>query len=85
MLNEDLTDRVYDLVKDVKLETTDRAVEMLHDMFPGEEWIEHIILSRDHRSMQELADQITDEAITRRKDGHDDDITVIAMRILNNS
>lgn len=51
----------------------------------GEEWIEHIILSRDHRSMQELADQITDEAITRRKDGHDDDITVIAMRILNNS
>ena len=40
VLNEDLTDRVFDLVKDVKLETTDRAVEMLHDMFPGEKWIE---------------------------------------------
>lgn len=50
----------------------------------GEDWIEHIILSREHRSMQQLADEITDEAITRRKDGHDDDITVIAMRIMNN-
>lgn len=50
----------------------------------GEDWIEHIILSQDHRSMQDLADRITDEAVARRKDGHDDDITVIAMRIMNN-
>ncbi len=51
----------------------------------GEDWIENLILSRDFPSMQQLADSITDEAITRRKDGHDDDITVIAMRIMVNS
>ena len=50
----------------------------------GEDWIERIILSRDHKSMQQLADDITAEAITRRNDGHDDDITVIAMRIISN-
>lgn len=50
----------------------------------GEDWIERMILSRDHRSMQQLADDITGEAVTRRNDGHDDDITVIAMRIISN-
>ena len=50
----------------------------------GEDWIENIILSFEKGSMQELADRITSEAITRRRDGHDDDISVIAVRVLNN-
>ena len=48
----------------------------------GDEWIERMILSWDtSRSMQLLADTIVDEAVSRRTDGHDDDITVIAMQI----
>lgn len=47
----------------------------------GEEWIEHIMMRWEDKSMQELADLINDEATGRRSDGHDDDITVIAMRI----
>lgn len=47
----------------------------------GEEWIEHIISSWEDKSMQQLADLIADEATARRNDGHDDDITVIAMQI----
>lgn len=50
----------------------------------GEDWIENIILTREHQSMQQLADSITSEAIARRNDGHDDDITVIAMKVMNN-
>ncbi len=47
----------------------------------GEEWIEHIIISWEDKSMQQLADLINDEATARRSDGHDDDITVITMQI----
>ena len=48
----------------------------------GEDWIEHIIMSWEDKSMQELAHLINDEATARRHDGHDDDITVIALRLL---
>ena len=47
----------------------------------GEEWIERIINDWENKSMQQLADNIVDEAVSRRTDGHDDDITVIAMQI----
>ena len=48
----------------------------------GEDWIERIIMKwSDDKDMQELAHLINDEAASRREDGHDDDITVIAMRI----
>ncbi len=48
----------------------------------GEDWIERIIMKwGDEKGMQELAHLINDEATSRREDGHDDDITVIAMRI----
>lgn len=47
----------------------------------GDEWIERTILKWEDKSMQELAHLINDEATARRTDGHDDDITVIAMRI----
>lgn len=48
----------------------------------GEQWIERIISKWEDNSMQELANLINDEATARRNDGHDDDITVIAMRII---
>ena len=38
MLNKELTDRVYDMVKDVPLETTDLTREYLQQAYPGEEW-----------------------------------------------
>ncbi len=47
----------------------------------GENWIEKIIGTWEDKTMQELADLLNDEATSRRNDGHDDDITVIAMRI----
>ncbi len=47
----------------------------------GDEWIDRIISTWDDASMQQLCDVITDGAQTRRKDGRDDDITVIAMRL----
>ena len=50
----------------------------------GEDWIDHIISAWDNKSMQQLADHITDEAVSRRTDGHDDDITVIAVRLFHN-
>lgn len=46
----------------------------------GETWISEIIKKWD-KSSQELANLITDEATVRRNDGHDDDITVIAMTV----
>ena len=58
-------------------------VVMLSDgaLATGDDWIEHIISSWENKTMQELADLINDEATSRRNDGHDDDITVIAMKI----
>ena len=38
VLNRDLTDRVYDLTKDIKLESTDRTRKAMKETFAGEEW-----------------------------------------------
>ena len=64
--------------------TRDDIIVMLSDgaTVTGDEWIEHILNSCENKSMQELADIINDEAVSRRNDGHDDDITVIAVKIL---
>ena len=37
-LNPDLTDRVYSLVKDVPMQTTDQTVKFLQREYPEEEW-----------------------------------------------
>lgn len=37
-LNTALTDQVYDLVKDVKVETTKSTARYLAESFPGEKW-----------------------------------------------
>lgn len=61
----------------------DDIIVMVSDgaLSSGLDWIERIILKWKDNSMQELAHLINDEAVARRTDGHDDDITVIAMRI----
>lgn len=61
----------------------DDIIVMVSDgaLSSGEEWIERMILKWEDKSMQELAHLINDEASARRTDGHDDDITVIAMRM----
>lgn len=71
--------------KDISLETDDIVV-MVSDgaVSTGEEWIQRIISSWEQKSMQELAEKITDEATARRHDGHDDDITVIAFKMIPN-
>ena len=38
VLNQELTDTVFGLVKDTPLETTEKASETLKESFPGEEW-----------------------------------------------
>lgn len=64
--------------------TRNDIIIMLSDgaVVTGDDWIEHILDSSENKSMQELADTINDEAVSRRNDGHDDDITVIAVKIL---
>ena len=37
-LNENLTDRVYELVKDIHPKTTERTRKCMKDTFPGEKW-----------------------------------------------
>lgn len=37
-LDQNLTDRVFDKIKDIKLETTERTVSFLEKEYPGEEW-----------------------------------------------
>lgn len=37
-LDQDLTDRVYGLIKDIPMQTTDQTVKFLHEEYPEEEW-----------------------------------------------
>ena len=37
-LDQNLTDRVFNMVKDLKLETTEKTVNFLHKQYPGEAW-----------------------------------------------
>lgn len=46
------------------------------------EWIEKLIMGFHRGSAEDLAARIVEEAATRRKADHDDDITAIAMRVI---
>ncbi len=37
-LNQNLTDRVFELVKDLQLDTTENTMDFLHEQYAGEEW-----------------------------------------------
>ncbi len=71
--------------KDIHLESDDIMV-MVSDgaVSTGDEWIQRLIAAWNQENMQMLAEKITDEATARRHDGHDDDITVIALKIIPN-
>lgn len=62
------------------------AVIMLSDgaVATGDNWLENMIESWDKESSQDFAKKIVSEAKARRTDGYDDDITVIAMRLIEN-
>ena len=47
-------------------------------------WIEKAILSFREGSAQDLSSYIVEEAAKRRNDGHDDDITAIAFKVIEN-
>lgn len=72
--------------EDVTL-TKDDWIVMISDgaLIGPAEWLEKLILSWNNASAEELAAHIVDEAARRRKDGHDDDITAIAMRVVENA
>ena len=66
--------------------TKDDWIVMVSDgvMIGSPEWIEKLILSWREGSAEQLAAQIVNEAQKRRKNDHDDDITAIAMRVVEN-
>lgn len=72
-------------VENMELETGD-IILMMSDgaLSTGEDWIKDKLKNWKDKDVQLLADNIVDESIKRRKDGHDDDITVLAMKILDN-
>lgn len=47
----------------------------------GDEWVLHAVERWDGQVPQELAEDIVTQAITRRSDGHDDDITALVIRM----
>ena len=66
--------------------TEDDLIVMVSDgvMTGSPDWIEKLILSWHKGSAEELAAGIVDEAVKRRKNDRDDDITAIAMRVVEN-
>ena len=66
--------------------TKDDWIVMVSDgvMIGSPEWIERLILTWREGSAEQLAARIVSEAQKRRKNDHDDDITAIAMRVVEN-
>ncbi len=48
------------------------------------EYIEKIFMNHGDSSMEELSQKIVEEAKKHRNDGHDDDITALALRVIEN-
>lgn len=67
--------------------SADDMIVMISDgaLIGSQEWIAKLILSWRGSSAEELASRIVEEARTRRRDDHDDDITAIAMRVVENA
>ncbi len=69
----------------VKLSTGDMVVMVSDGVVNGDEkWLEKLIKSWNEGSCQDLAREVVDEAIRRRNDGREDDITALAMKITDN-
>lgn len=63
---------------DIILMVSDGAV------FYDDKWIENKLCKFSDGDVEEFAASIVDEAKKRRNDGHDDDITAIAIRLIDN-
>lgn len=69
----------------VNLSAGDMVVMVSDGVITGDEkWLEKLIKSWREGSTQELARAVVDEAIKRRGDSPDDDITALAIRITDN-
>lgn len=64
----------------------DDVIVMVSDgaVATGDSWLETMIEGWDDESSQDFAKRVVNEARARRTDGYDDDITVIAMRLIEN-
>ncbi len=64
----------------------DDLVVMVSDgaVATGDGWLESMIESWNGEASQDFAKEVVSEARARRSDGYDDDITVIAMRLIEN-
>ena len=62
------------------------AVVMISDgaVAGDEKWLEDLIRTWNEASCQDFASLVVNEAMKRRKDTHDDDITAIAMKMIYN-
>ncbi|MBQ2944462.1 MAG: SpoIIE family protein phosphatase [Ruminococcus sp.] len=63
------------------------AVVMISDgaVVGDEKWLEDLIRTWKEASCQDFASLVVNEAMKRRKDTHDDDITAIAMKLVENN
>lgn len=69
----------------VNLSSGDMIVMVSDGVITGDEkWLEKLIRSWNRGSTQELARAVVDEAIKRRGESPDDDITALAIRITDN-
>ncbi|MBR1481853.1 MAG: SpoIIE family protein phosphatase [Ruminococcus sp.] len=67
------------------LSAGDMVVMISDGVVTGDEkWLEHLIRTWRQGSAQELAQAVVEEAIRRRAQTKDDDITAVAMRIVEN-
>lgn len=69
----------------VKLSVGDMVVMVSDGAITGDDkWLEKLIKTWNKGSTQELAQAVVEEAIKRRANSRDDDITAVAMRITEN-
>ena len=74
-------------VRDDVVLSADDMVVMISDgaLTGSQEWLSKLLLTWRESSAEELAARIVDEARQRRRGGRDDDITAIAMRVVENA
>lgn len=69
----------------INLSTGDMVVMVSDGVVTGDEkWLEKLIKSWNEGSCQDLAKAVVAEAIRRRGESHDDDITALAIKITDN-
>ena len=72
--------------EDVNLSADDVIVMVSDGVLIGStEWLEKMIMSFRDGSAEQLASSIVEEARRRRQNDHDDDITAIALRVVENA